>query len=100
MHTNSEQVRVNLIVCCKDNHGLEHGGTARGLAKKFSLIESIQGLVPTMSPIHSLRWLIPRVTAVRGMKLIPQLHIVPMQLQLHSPIGLHSVLRDNFTIRS
>jgi len=54
MHTNSEEMRVNLIVYYKDNYGLEHGGTAHGLAKRFSLIESIQCLVPTLSPIHSV----------------------------------------------
>jgi len=39
MQTNSEQLRVNLIVYYKDNYGLEHGGIAHGLANRFSLIE-------------------------------------------------------------
>jgi len=39
MQTNSEQMLVNVIVYYKDNYGLEHGGTAHGLAKGFSLIE-------------------------------------------------------------
>jgi len=54
MHTNSEQLRVNLTAYYKDKYGPEHGGTAHGLAKRFSLIESIQCLVLTLSPVHSV----------------------------------------------
>jgi hypothetical protein len=49
MHTNSEQLRVKLIVYYKDNYEPENG-----LDKRFSLIESIQCLVLTLSPIHSV----------------------------------------------